>query len=69
MRGLLIILSSRIIDGRGYFCDTVRIKPRPLRIKLALLVIIKPMARRVLQIFSGSKLAFNNRTGSSIFTP
>jgi hypothetical protein len=35
----------------------------------ALLVIIKPMARRVLQMFSGSKFAFNTRTGSNIITP
>lgn len=69
IRGLLIILSSRIIEGRGNCMDTVRIYPRPLRMRDALLVIIKPIARRVLQIFKGSKLAFKTRTGSNIAIP
>ena len=50
--------SSRMIDGLGNSWETVRIKPRPFRIKEALLVIINPIARRVGQMFSGSKFAF-----------
>ena len=55
-----------MIEGRGNVCETVLISPRPFSTRLALPVIIRPMARRVLQTLIGSKLAFNTNTGTYI---
>jgi hypothetical protein len=55
-----------MMEGRGYELETVLITPRPLSTRVALPVIIKPSARRVLQILIGSKFAFNTNTGTCI---
>jgi hypothetical protein len=56
-------------DGRGNTCEMARIFPRPFTTIAAFPAKIKPMARRVLQILIGSKLAFNTKTGSCTEPP
>jgi len=62
----MIILSKRMMDGRGNASETVWINPRPFKTKLALLEKTRFTALRVEQIWMGWKFALSTRTSSSM---
>ncbi len=53
-RGSLTMYPSRMTDGRRKVLDEVRITPRPLETIIAFSTSSNPIARRVVQTFSGA---------------